>query len=156
MAKKAAEESKILHWILEHVARPQKKLDGLAICPFAKKAIVTQRYRINGCVRPLKRRLFAACESFDANNIDIHILYIDSISLPYHKKLTAEANERFPELAILYDNKENNGLIRGLQFSYQRKHLWMIQSRPQLQQYQKILRDKTNWYQLVKSDEMFV
>lgn len=157
VGSQAAEENKfILRWITHHLSKPQSKLEGLAICPYALKTIQANRYKIIPGKRPINKFIYQQCYDFDQAHSDIYIIWYDKISEAYQDRLCSQIKHTFPELVVLYDNKENNGKIKGLQFSYQRKDLFMIQHLDTLKRHQKLLREKTNWYQLVGNEDMFI
>ena len=151
----AAEESSLVRWITQHLAKPQQRLEGLAICPYALKAINSNRYKIIEGQRPIKKFIYQCCYQFN-KDIDIMIIWYDRVSEPYQDEICSQITHTFPKLAVLYDNKINKGKIRGLQFSYQKRDLFMIQDLDTLKRHQKLLRRNTNWYDLVKNDDMFI
>ena len=151
----AAEESSLVRWITQHIAKPQQALGGLAICPYALKAINSNRYKIIAGKRPIKKFIYQCCYQFN-KDIDIMIIWYDRVSEPYQDQICSQITHTFPKLAVLYDNKINKGKIRGLQFSYQKRDLFMIQDLATLKRHQTLLRQNTNWYDLVKNDDMFI
>lgn len=155
-AKKAAgEKDSILDWIKTHIAVPHPHT-GAAICPFAQQTIKQRRYEILPARRDLQQQIQQICDIFDVMALDIVILYVDyAISSTRLNKICESAHQSNPKHAVLYDHPKNAGLTKGVQFSYQKKPLVMIQNLAQLKSAQQKI---PNWYKawgLEQNDPMF-
>lgn len=160
VAKKVAEEDsvqEILEWIRTKVATVDRKTKQ-AICPFAKKTLQTNKIHITEAKGDVLRHIVQCCDVFPIFDLDIIILYFNTaISEKRLSKICAEAHQQRQNYAILYDHPSNKGLIKGTQFSFQKKPLIMIQDLNKLKDAQSKLK-RTAYYTawgLSPSDDMF-
>lgn len=148
VAKKVAEEDsvqEILEWIRTKVARVDRKTKQ-AICPFAKKTLQTNKIHITKAKMDVLRHIVQCCDVIPIFDLDIVILYFDTaISEKRLSKICAEAHRQRQNYAVLYDHPHNKGLIKGTQFSFQKKPLVMIQNLNKLKNAQSKLR-RTAYY----------
>lgn len=146
----------IENWIRTKIAKKNKAI-GLPICPFAKKTLQDKKFQISKAKQELASHVRHCCSLFPVLALDIIILYIPyKITEKQLQKICRNTQSRYPLLAVLYDHPANAGLIKGQQFSYQKCPLVMIQDMKQLKSAQKLLREKTNYYDIVQNDDMFV
>ena len=82
------------------------------------------------------------CSLFNIFNLDIVILYFtDKITEKKLSQLCKTAHKQNPMFAIMYDHPDNNGLHKGVSFSYGKAPLIMIQGMAKLKQAQQKLRE---------------
>ena len=136
-----AEESKLIeNWIRGQVAKVYKKT-GKAICPFAKKTLEDRKIQITMAKENVLDQIVHCCSLFNIFNLDIVILYFtDKITETKLKNICKRAHQQNPLFAIMYDHPANNGLHKGVSFSYGKAPLIMIQGMAKLKQAQEKLK----------------
>jgi len=146
----------IVKWI-SNVIGKKHKASGIAPCPFANKVIKDKTYEIIKAKTDLAKQVTHLCDIIDIFKLDIIIVYCDNTVIEKNlKKICNSIQKNKPHTAVMYDHPTNNGLVKGMQFSYQKCPLVMIQPMKKLKAAQKTLRKKTNWYQIVGNEDMFV
>jgi len=149
-------KSDILKWVRTKIAKKHKKT-GITPCPFASKALKDKNYQIIQAKDNLSEQVNHLCDVIDIFKLDIIILHIEyPITLKKIESVCRRAQKRKPDVAVLYDHPENDGLIKGMQFSYQKCPLIMIQPMEKLKAARRLLREKTDYYQKVGNEDMFV
>lgn len=146
----------IVKWI-SNVIGKKHKASGIAPCPFASKVIKDKTYEIIQAKVDLVKQVTHLCDIIDIFKLDIIIVYCsNAITENKLKKICNSIQKDKPHAAIMYDHPDNDGLVAGMQFSYQKCPLIMIQPMDKLKAAQKTLREKTDWYQKVGNEDMFV
>ena len=146
----------ILSWINNDIGKKHKS-SGVAPCPFASKAVKDKTYKIVKAKDNLVEQVDTLCSVIDIFKLDIVIVHLDNgIAEAKLKKICNSIQKKKNNVAIMYDHPDNDGLVAGMQFSYQKCPLIMIQPMDKLKRAQKSLRQKTNWYEIVGNEDMFV
>ena len=123
-------------WIRQVVAKTHKA-SGAAICPFAKRTLEDRKIQITMAKKDVLSQIDHCCGLFDIFSLDIVILYItDEITERKLSNLCKRAHQQNPNYAILYDHPDNDGLHKGVSFSYGKLPLIMIQGMAKLKQAQ--------------------
>ena len=121
-------------WIGQVVAK-KHKASGAAICPFAKKTLEDRKIQITMAKEHVLDQIVHCCSLFNIFNLDIVILYFtDKITEKKLSQLCKTAHKQNPMFAIMYDHPDNNGLHKGVSFSYGKAPLIMIQGMAKLKQ----------------------
>jgi hypothetical protein len=136
-----ADEGKdIEKWIRQVVAKTHKA-SGAAICPFAKRTLEDRKIQITPAKTDVLDQIDQCCGLFVSLGLDIVILYFtDEITERKLSNLCRRAHKNNPDYAIMYDHPDNDGLHKGVSFSYGRRPLVMIQDMAKLKQAQKKLK----------------
>lgn len=146
----------IIRWITDEIGK-KHKASGIAPCPFASKVIKDKTYEIIEAKVDLGNQIAHICDIIDIFKLDIVIVYCsNAITERRLKNICNKIQKQKPKAAIMYDHPDNDGLVAGMQFSYQKCPLVMIQPLSKLKAAQKTLKEKTNWYQIVGNEDMFV
>ena len=147
LVRKVAVGSKdIEKWIGQVVAK-KHKASGAAICPFAKKTLEDRKIQISMAKKDVPAQINHCCSLFNIFHLDIVILYFNhKITEPKLKNICKRAHQHNPEFAIMYDHPANNGLHKGVSFSYGKAPLIMIQGMAKLKQAQQKLK-KSGYYE---------
>jgi len=133
-------------WIGQVVAK-KHKASGASICPFAKKTLQDQTIQITKAKVDLLEHIIHCCHMVPIFRLDIVVLYIDyKISEQRLATICEQAHKNKLHMAVMYDHPDNNGLHRGVSFSYKRKPLVMIQPMDRLKDAQSRLR-RSGWYE---------
>jgi len=128
-------------WIGQVVAK-KYKASGATICPFAKKTLEDRKIQITMAKKDVLDQIVHCCSLFNIFNLDIVILYFtDKITEKKLSQLCKTAHKQNPMFAIMYDHPTNNGLHKGVSFSYGKAPLIMIQGMAKLKQAQQKLRE---------------
>ena len=123
-------------WIRQVVAKTHKA-SGAAICPFAKRTLEDRKIQITMAKKDVLSQIDHCCGLFDIFSLDIVILYItDEITERKLSNLCKRAHQQNPNYAIMYDHPDNDGLHKGVSFSYGKLPLLMIQDMAKLKQAQ--------------------
>ena len=140
-------------WIRQVVAKTHKK-SGAAICPFAKRTLQNDKIQISPAKVDVLDQIDHCCGLFNIFHLDIVILYFTrKITERKLSKICEQAHQHNPEFAILYDHPDNNGLHKGVSFSYGKAPLIMIQGLAKLKQAQQKLK-RSGWYEKWGIDKM--
>ena len=141
LVRKVAVGSKdIEKWIGQVVAK-KHKASGAAICPFAKKTLEDRKIQITMAKKDVLDQIVHCCSLFNIFNLDIVILYFThKITEPKLKNICKRAHQQNPLFAIMYDHPANDGLHKGVSFSYGKAPLIMIQGMAKLKQAQEKLK----------------
>ena len=159
MASEVADVSSkdVYDWIGKVVAKKNAKT-GKAICPFAKRTLQEKKIQVVPGKSGLLDQINHCAGLFGILNLDIVIIYINySITERKLSKICEKSHKNNPNFAVLYDHPDNDGLHKGVSFSFGKCALIMIQKLDQLKQAQKKLQ-KTDWYKawgLDPNDAMF-
>lgn len=149
-------EKDIIRWITNKIGK-KHKASGIAPCPFASKVIKDKTYKILEAKVNLAEQVAHLCDIIDIFKLDIIIIYCNNtITERRLKNICHKIQKQKQKTAIMYDHPDNDGLVAGMQFSYQKCPLIMIQPLSKLKAAQKSLKEKTNWYQIVGNQDMFV
>ncbi len=133
-------------WIGQVVAK-KHKASGATICPFAKKTLEDRKIQITMAKKDVLSQIDHCCGLFNIFHMDIVILYLEqSITEKKLSNLCHKAHKQNPKFAIMYDHPDNDGLHKGVSFSYGKLPLIMIQDLEKLKQAQKILK-QSGYYQ---------
>lgn len=119
-----------LHKWFEHIQIIRPELNNIAICPFAKKAVVLKQYKIAECT------FDSIVEHVNNCNVEEYRVYI--YYLPTYEQYTVEDLEnKSRELNVEYkkddkvilDNDPRSPLIiQGLTTTFPECYLWIVQS----------------------------
>ena len=132
-------------WIGQVVAK-KHKASGAAICPFAKKTLEDRKIQIAVAKKDVLSQINHCCSLFNIFHLDIVILYFDNkITERKLSNICKKAHNQNPLFAIMYDHPANNGLHKGVSFSYGKAPLIMIQGMAKLKQAQQKLK-KSGYY----------
>lgn len=132
-------------WIRQVVAKTHKA-SGATICPFAKRTLEDRKIQISPAKVDVLDQIDHCCGLFNIFHLDIVILYFTrKIAEPKLSKICEQAHKRNPEFAIMFDHPTNNGLHKGVSFSYGKAPLIMIQGLAKLKQAQQKLK-KSGYY----------
>ena len=132
-------------WIGQVVAK-KHKASGAAICPFAKKTLEDRKIQIAVAKKDVLGQINHCCSLFNIFHLDIVILYFDhKITEKKLAGICKKAHRKNPLFAIMYDHPANNGLHKGVSFSYGKAPLIMIQGMAKLKQAQQKLK-KSGYY----------
>ena len=132
-----ADEGKdIENWIRQVVAKTHKA-SGAAICPFAKRTLEDRKIQITPAKVAVFDQIDLCCNLFNSLALDIVILYFtDQITERKLSNICKRAHKQNPDYAIMYDHPDNDGLHKGVSFSYGKLPLIMIQDMAKLKQAQ--------------------
>lgn len=151
------DSKQVYDWIEQKISKTDPKV-GAAICPFAKKTLETKAIQVVPGKSDLVDQIDHCCAVFTGLALDIVVIYIQyTITEEKLSDLCAEAHERNPKFAIMYDHPDNDGLHKGVSFSFQKCPLVMIQDLSKLKNAQSKLR-RTSYYRtwgLDDNDDMF-
>ena len=132
-------------WIRQVVAKTHKA-SGATICPFAKRTLEDRKIQISPAKTDVLDQIDHCCGLFNILHLDIVILYFTrKITEPKLSKICEQAHQLNPEFAIMYDHPDNDGLHKGVSFSYGKRPLIMIQGMAKLKQAQQKLK-KSGYY----------
>ena len=128
-------------WIGQVVAK-KHKASGASICPFAKKTLEDRKIQITMAKKDVLSQIDHCCGLFNILHMDIVILYhTDEITERKLSNLCKKAHQQNPTFAIMYDHPDNDGLHKGVSFSYGKLPLIMIQDMAKLKQAQLKLKE---------------
>ena len=134
-------------WIRQVVAKTHKA-SGAAICPFAKRTLEDRKIQITPAKVDVLDQIDLCCDLFNSLALDIVILYFtDQITERKLSDICKRAHKRNPDYAVMYDHPDNDGLHKGVQFSYQKAPLIFIQDLNKLKDAQSKL-SKTDYYRV--------
>ena len=132
-------------WIRQVVAKTHKA-SGATICPFAKRTLEDRKIQITPAKVDVLDQIDHCCGLFVSLGLDIVILYFThEITASKLSKVCKRAHKNNPDYAIMYDHPDNDGLHKGVSFSYGKAPLIMIQGMAKLKQAQKQLK-KSGYY----------
>ena len=128
-------------WIGQVVAK-KHKASGASICPFAKKTLEDRKIQITMAKKDVLSQIDHCCGLFNILHMDIVILYhTGEITERKLSNLCKKAHQQNPTFAIMYDHPDNDGLHKGVSFSYGKLPLIMIQDMAKLKQAQLKLKE---------------
>jgi hypothetical protein len=134
------------------------KSSGQKICPYAEKALQDKTIQISKAKVDLLEHIVHCSHLVPCFHLDAVVLYIEyKITEKRLAKICRDANRNRPHMAILYDHPNNQGLHKGVSFSYGKLPLVIIQPLDKLQSAQSKLR-RTRYYKdwgLDPQDDMF-
>ena len=143
----------VYDWIKGHVAKKNPKT-GKAVCPFAARTIKERSLYVLPAKVDVVDQIGHCCGLFAPFHFDIVILYIRyKITEKRLSDLCRQAHQNNPNFAILYDHPSNKGLHKGVQFSFQKAPLIMIQDLSKLKDAQQQLRT-TGYYDAWGLDDL--
>lgn len=127
-------------WIGQVVAK-KHKASGATICPFAKKTLEDRKIQIAMAKKDVLSQISHCCGLFNIFHLDIVILYFTyEITERKLSNICKRAHQQNPTYAIMYDHPDNDGLHKGVSFSYGKAPLIMIQGMAKLKQAQQKLK----------------
>ena len=127
-------------WIRQVVAKTHKSSQQ-PVCPFAKKTLEDGKIQISPAKTDVLDQIDLCCDLFYSLNLDIVILYFtDEITERKLSNLCKRAHKNNPDYAIMFDHPDNDGLHKGVSFSYGKLPLLMIQDMAKLKQAQRKLK----------------
>ncbi len=132
-------------WIRQVVIKTHKSSQQ-PVCPFAKKTLEDNKIQIAVAKKDVLSQINHCCSLFNIFHLDIVILYFDNkITERKLSNICKKAHRQNPLFAIMYDHPANNGLHKGVSFSYGKAPLIMIQGMAKLKQAQQKLK-KSGYY----------
>jgi len=132
-------------WIRQVVAKTHKA-SGATICPFAKRTLADRKIQITPAKTDVLDQIDLCCGLFVSLGLDIVILYFNyKITEQRLADICDQAHQAHPGYAIMYDHPDNDGLHKGVSFSFQKAPLIFIQDLNKLKDAQSRLR-KTSYY----------
>jgi len=147
----------VYEWI-EHKLGKKDPIVGERICPFAKKTVETKTIQVVHGVRDLGPQIDHCCDLFDTLALECVVIYIQyKISEARLSQICGRGHKQNPNYAVMYDHPSNNGLHRGVSFSFGKCPLVFIQPLKELKEAQGKLR-KTAYYDnwgITHDDDMF-
>jgi hypothetical protein len=162
-AKKVEEESKpidskqVEDWIRQIGEKVEKT--GHPICPYAKKSIQQKSIQIQNARHNVLDQCLQYCDLFGALGLDAVVIYFNyPISEKKLSNLARRVHRLRSNFAVLYDHPKNKGLHKGIQFSFQKAPLLIMQEYRKLKHAQTQLK-KTDYYRawgLEHDQDMFI
>ena len=135
----------VYEWIRTRISKADPKV-GKAICPFAKASLETKAIQVVPGKSNLVDQIDHCCNLFNSLALDIVVIYVQyTITEKTLSSICAKAHRKNKNYAIMYDHPENDGLHRGVSFSFGKCPLIMIQSLSKLKDAQSKLR-RTDYY----------
>ena len=132
-------------WIRQVVIKTHKASKS-PVCPFAKRTLQDRKIQITPAAPNVLAQIDQCCNLFNVLNLDIVIFYFNE---PITEKKLASicrlSHRNNPNTAILYDHPDNDGLHKGVSFSFGKCPLIMVQDLNRLKNAQQQLR-KTDYY----------
>jgi hypothetical protein len=133
-------------WIRQVVSKTHKA-SGAAICPFAKRTLEDRKIQITPAKVDVLDQIDQCCGLFVSLGLDIVILYFNhEITERQLSRICKRAHKNNPDYAIMYDHPDNDGLHKGVSFSYGKRPLLMIQDMAKLKQAQNKLK-RSGYYE---------
>jgi len=132
---------------LAFIQLPRPELGGLAICPYAKQAILQKSYDvINVDIDSIHDIL----ENIEFTKNDVVILIFDdyeSYDIEYLIDYTKQLNEKYKsnDIVVLDNDPRDLMIVNGITTSYEYGYLWIVQSLNDLNKKSSMLQ-KTNYY----------
>ena len=137
----------VYDWIEHKISQADPKT-GVAICPFAKKTIAEKKIQVVPGKSNLVDQIHHCCNLFDSLALDCVVIYVQyKITESQLQEICSQAHQNNSKYAILYDHPDNDGLHKGVSFSFGKCPLIMIQSLSQLKDAQSKLR-RTAYYRI--------
>ena len=154
---KKVSSADVYDWIGKVVAKKNAKT-GKAICPFAKRTVQENKIQVVHGKSDLLGQINHCTSVFNIFNLDIIIIYVQyPITENKLSKICERAHENNPDYAVLFDHPDNNGLHKGVSFSFGKCPLIFIQNLHKLKKAQQQLK-KTDWHKswgIDPNDNMF-
>jgi len=162
-AKKVEEESKpidskqVEDWIRQIGEKVAKT--GFPICPYVKKSIQQKSIQIQPARHNVLDQCLQYCDLFGTLGLDAVVIYFNyPISEKKLSNLARRVHKLRSHFAVLYDHPKNKGLHKGIQFSFQKAPLLIMQEYRKLKNAQTQLK-KTDYYRawgLEDDQDMFI
>jgi hypothetical protein len=147
----------VYDWIRGKVSKTDRKV-GKAICPFAEASVKAKAIQVVPGKSNLVDQVNHCCSIFNIFALDIIIIYIQyPITEQQLAKVCEQSHKKNNQFAIMYDHPDNDGLHRGVSFSFQKAPLIFIQDLNKLKDAQSKLR-RTSYYRswrIDPNDSMF-
>jgi hypothetical protein len=147
----------VYDWIRGKVSKTDRKV-GKAICPFAEASVKAKAIQVVPGKSNLVDQVNHCCSIFNIFALDIIIIYIQyPITEQQLAKVCEQSHKKNNRFAIMYDHPDNDGLHRGVSFSFQKAPLIFIQDLNKLKDAQSKLR-RTSYYRswrIDPNDSMF-
>jgi len=135
----------VYDWIRTKISKTDPNV-GKAICPFAKKSLEAKAIQVVPGKSDLVDQINHCCNIFNSLALDIVVIYVQyKITEKKLSSICAKAHSKNKNYAIMYDHPDNDGLHRGVSFSFGKCPLIMIQSLSKLKDAQSKLR-RTGYY----------
>lgn len=132
-------------WIRQVVAKTHKA-SGATICPFAKRTLEDGKIQIVPAKVDVLAQVAHCCDLFHSLNLDVVVIYFNyKITERKLERLCEQAGHLSPNFALMYDHPDNDGLHKGVSFSFGKAPLLMIQEMGKLKKAQQTL-NKSGWY----------
>jgi hypothetical protein len=136
-----------LHRWFEHIQVPRPELGNLAICPFAKKAVVMKQYTVNDCTLDSISEHINNCNVVEYKVCIFYLPNYTEYRVEDLESKTKELNAQFVQQdKVILDNDPRNALvIEGITTTFPECYLWIVQSLSDLTSKTNIL-SNTNYY----------
>lgn len=157
--KKVADVSSkdVEDWIKQVVSKKNSKV-GERICPYAAKTLKTKAIQIVPGKSNLVDQICHGCNLFGSLALECIIIYIQyKITEKALSQICRKAHKLNTAYAVFYDHPDNNGLHKGVSFSFGKCPLIFVQPLKELKDAQSKLR-RTSYYKswgLRPNDDMF-
>ncbi len=130
-------------WICTDLSKPYKTLNNLAVCPFAKPALETNKLDfVNVDVQTFPLTV-------DLSNLDAVIfIFQNQVSCEELYSLAIQFNNNNPDLVALEDHPDESEILEKIIFNNGKYPIIIVQSRQKLEKYRNSLRKKgyyANW-----------
>jgi hypothetical protein len=138
--------AKLNDWI-DFIQKPRPELGGLAICPYAKQAVVLKTYKVETTTTA---EISTKLAELDLVNHQVIILIVEDYEAFKPEELvlqTIELNKQHnsKDLAILDNDPRTPMIINGVTTTFAHSYLWIVQSLSDLNKKSEDLK-KTNYY----------
>lgn len=125
------------HWIYNDLSKPQKTLNGLASCPFAKPALQDNKLDF----------VYVTQQTFpDTVNLSdldaVVLVFTDLITPEKLIDLANQFNKNHPDLVALEDHPNEPEILEDVVFNNGEYPILIIQTRHKLEKYRQSLRKK--------------
>jgi hypothetical protein len=136
-----------LHKWFEHIQAPRPELGNLAICPFAKKAVVLKQYRVSECTLDNIGEYVNNCDVVEYKVCIFYLSNYTEYKIEDLESRTKELNARFVQQdKVVLDNDPRSPLvIEGITTTFPECYLWIVQSLSDLTNKTAILKN-TSYY----------
>ena len=130
-------------WIRNDLSEPQKDLNNLSACPFAKTALDADKIEFYYTTHSTLPKVV------DLENLDAVVFIFDNTISPDELyDLAIKFNKQNPDLVALEDHPLEPETLNDIVFNNKKYPIIIIQSREKLEHYRKILKRKgyyDNW-----------
>lgn len=136
-----------LHKWFEYIQVPRPELGNLAICPFAKKAVVLKQYTVSDCTFDNISEHITTCDVVEYRVCIFYLPAYMEYKIEDLESRTKELNAQFVQQdKVILDNDPRNALvIEGVTTTFPECYLWIVQSLSDLTSKTDIL-NNTNYY----------